>query len=1547
MSAYNCRVEVQIKSICYPETYLNDSDCVYAAVRLFGTTQLTSLVSPTFPLIFHDKFEFEKLFLDISTIEDVYRCFKNITIHFAFFQTYHPEFGGTLLAYKDGNAYDVLIRDSHTCENGFLCSHEVYLHPTLRSLVSPVCMKFTTTISIQKAVVTKCACLQQNRYPDICLEEQPKPRVNNFKPARMCATIASPVRVCPTTEREHADDNSLPYCQCELLLPQTRVTAKPTHQEQPKSYLGSKPTSGSPSFRPMCLRPSYFNSSDDSANPAIAGYLCKSPLLPCFLCDKDWSLEHYRMSDATKLNDLLHEVWHLFYTVKDPKCPWQMGNHEFSASMRTHTNAAASSNAKAIVSVFEGGRCRCADCQPLNIGEACELKTPTKMVTASITDMLVREVQVEALKNIGCLTISVKPNPVPSVTLHTALNCEPIKTEVAKLFSIPPSILPEQDDRLTLHPIRYQHIAPCPCLDTPSAMEGPTAKHCKFCVSYANAPNTVAYLHSSTFGNCACTLTSSAKTAQIGSPSADLSFEHAQFGPLLQKIDGHDKSTLKRSTCSLLENWEELAASKKNSLVGNQKSLFSRSSVVPHRFSRQHAVCTSAVRLRPGNITHSEEGVSDRLINARLNLSAESATDTRSKLHPLQVRNGFYSDVPFPQSRQFLEQKENLGNLIVQKYHVTRESNPHLLADEYPSLKQPACPNMYTTCDLQLTHSGSFSVARSSFSRPFRSSVPQPTEDGTTHFNVLGARALSAVVREIPQPTDSRELSVTNDFPPELSYPLQSEVVVEGKMDPLSNHQHKTPNTTRQLHLQHTSTTTTQQGFYREPVSGPSEYPPKVLPQTLSNSTARVLEMSSSDPKRNSGALHNQLLSPSLSENCSRIAAYRSEPLFPDDLLNSQTSASVLQSQAGVPYIPAWHQGTKLSYDPMIQTPRNPSQDDHSGVFCPPQNSLDSRSSQDRIACSNWRDNIQVPSRTHKEHSATQRDSITFGVPTDSALSTLYSSETDRRNQETFLPSLEREYRHPYGSEVNVDILGNGDLNRSQFSFMYLVNLEDESPPPLLTIKDDGTLESETTFLVERPPITPKASKEMSIGGERHDPDRLEGSNHEWVSYDITRTSDNPVRPWVTSVHAIDHPTSEEPEKMLTSTVQAPSRFYTSKPDISKPVPPVLPQDTNGPLPNELISQLSDIAPATVVDADAVGPVLKSKRCARSSTKGIHLVKRAAQSNRDDIHVKTFISSVPMDPTRGSSRMNHGQRKRCVVANRHPPIILRLSSAQPPTSTTQCGCMQKSVTDISNKQASQRLTRSPHCCCDSSLNQVTEHSHRPRMVSQCSLHGPNAGSNTFRLLVPAILNACHDRSACSVECRTFPRVRLQITPKQCLHVINGNHSKDCVHVRAEKNAIKATSLQTAGTGLHNVIHRDHTRRAKVVGQRTPESINHRPSSHQFHRSTRTATNVKPPLRSHRGRPRSPPSAKSGSAVINQGRLGDTKITVTPSNRSAFTLPNSFIFGSKSADPTDIPTTKYEPTATGDTNDASCKLSMRESILRMLSLHKLSSQEGSC
>ncbi|XP_043917036.1 spermatogenesis associated 6-like protein isoform X2 [Protopterus annectens] len=91
--------ELEIHAITCPGVFLPEKDDVYVAVCIFGQYRKSRCLAPVFPLLFHEKMRFEKVFPEATDPADVAQLLENETAKCELIQLTPP--GETLAMYEE------------------------------------------------------------------------------------------------------------------------------------------------------------------------------------------------------------------------------------------------------------------------------------------------------------------------------------------------------------------------------------------------------------------------------------------------------------------------------------------------------------------------------------------------------------------------------------------------------------------------------------------------------------------------------------------------------------------------------------------------------------------------------------------------------------------------------------------------------------------------------------------------------------------------------------------------------------------------------------------------------------------------------------------------------------------------------------------------------------------------------------------------------------------------------------------------------------------------------------------------------------------------------------------------------------------------------------------------------------------------------------------------------------------------------------------------------------------------------------------------------
>lgn len=106
--ALRCLVDINIHAITCPGVWLPRRDDVYLNISLFNQLRRTQLTTPAFPILFHEKFKFDKVFHYAFEPAQVADSLSEMEILIELIQESDMYEGGKLLAYYRGNARNFL-----------------------------------------------------------------------------------------------------------------------------------------------------------------------------------------------------------------------------------------------------------------------------------------------------------------------------------------------------------------------------------------------------------------------------------------------------------------------------------------------------------------------------------------------------------------------------------------------------------------------------------------------------------------------------------------------------------------------------------------------------------------------------------------------------------------------------------------------------------------------------------------------------------------------------------------------------------------------------------------------------------------------------------------------------------------------------------------------------------------------------------------------------------------------------------------------------------------------------------------------------------------------------------------------------------------------------------------------------------------------------------------------------------------------------------------------------------------------------------------------
>ncbi|XP_013398524.1 spermatogenesis-associated protein 6 [Lingula anatina] len=145
-----CVVELTLHAVTCPGTWLPYRDDVYISVCMLGQHRRSRLVGPVFPLLFHDKLRFEKVFFYARDPSQVAELMEDEHVLFELIQLTDLEQGGTLLASYENNTRDFLYPSPSLAPTYGTQDREVLMERTLEFPgISPK-IEFSTKTTIKE-----------------------------------------------------------------------------------------------------------------------------------------------------------------------------------------------------------------------------------------------------------------------------------------------------------------------------------------------------------------------------------------------------------------------------------------------------------------------------------------------------------------------------------------------------------------------------------------------------------------------------------------------------------------------------------------------------------------------------------------------------------------------------------------------------------------------------------------------------------------------------------------------------------------------------------------------------------------------------------------------------------------------------------------------------------------------------------------------------------------------------------------------------------------------------------------------------------------------------------------------------------------------------------------------------------------------------------------------------------------------------------------------------------------------------------------------------
>lgn len=126
-----CRVEIGVKSVTSPGTWLPKREDIYLSVSLFGHVRRTRAVACTFPLLFNDCLRFDKVFEAAYETTQVAEALEDFTVRINLIQLSEMFTDGRLLAYYESNARNFLYPHASRQSSYSLRDRELLLERTV------------------------------------------------------------------------------------------------------------------------------------------------------------------------------------------------------------------------------------------------------------------------------------------------------------------------------------------------------------------------------------------------------------------------------------------------------------------------------------------------------------------------------------------------------------------------------------------------------------------------------------------------------------------------------------------------------------------------------------------------------------------------------------------------------------------------------------------------------------------------------------------------------------------------------------------------------------------------------------------------------------------------------------------------------------------------------------------------------------------------------------------------------------------------------------------------------------------------------------------------------------------------------------------------------------------------------------------------------------------------------------------------------------------------------------------------------------------------
>lgn len=197
---YKVYCEITIQHVSSPGTWLPNRDDLYLTVDSFNQVKRTKLSTPNFPLSFHEKFTFEKMFWSCSDPKDVVTAMEDIPVTVELRQVADIYLGGTLLSYFDTNSRDFFYPCPNLCPRSVSNRELLMIRTVDFPGISPK-VEFSSYAVIEK--LNRCSTNQGDtvRCIKTCRSRRPGPEktfpltTTTFKEPRYCKhTVNSALR---------------------------------------------------------------------------------------------------------------------------------------------------------------------------------------------------------------------------------------------------------------------------------------------------------------------------------------------------------------------------------------------------------------------------------------------------------------------------------------------------------------------------------------------------------------------------------------------------------------------------------------------------------------------------------------------------------------------------------------------------------------------------------------------------------------------------------------------------------------------------------------------------------------------------------------------------------------------------------------------------------------------------------------------------------------------------------------------------------------------------------------------------------------------------------------------------------------------------------------------------------------------------------------------------------------------------------------------------------------------------------------------------------